>query len=112
MAVTKQDYLPIIIVGLVAVVAIFVFLIIFNNSCLKSEKDMVGYGSFFLSEDYFIDRGLDNNLDLSIGILLDLYNKGKISQAELNYWIEWINSRLQNIPYESPFKGNIEDKKK
>ena len=44
-------------------------------------------------------------------------NKCNFGQNETNpircsYLVEWITSRLQNLPYESPFKGNIEDKKK
>ncbi len=44
-------------------------------------------------------------------------NKCNFGQNETNpircsYLVEWITSRLQNTHYESPFKGNIEDKKK
>ncbi|TFG19774.1 MAG: hypothetical protein EU530_05190 [Promethearchaeota archaeon] len=40
------------------------------------------------------------------------FGQNETNPIHCNYLVEWINSKLNSTHYESPFKGNIEDKKK
>ena len=40
------------------------------------------------------------------------FGQNETNPIHCSYLVEWINSRLNSSHYESPFKGNIEDKKK
>ncbi|MHA1452529.1 MAG: hypothetical protein ACTSRD_06690 [Promethearchaeota archaeon] len=40
------------------------------------------------------------------------YGQIETNPIHCKYLVEWINSKLSNTHYESPFKGNIQDKKK
>jgi len=40
------------------------------------------------------------------------FGQNETNPVHCQYLVEWITSRLKNVHYENPFKGNIEDKKK
>jgi len=40
------------------------------------------------------------------------FGQNETNPIHCSYLVEWINSRLANTHYETPFKGNIQDKKK